>query len=78
MKKISKLLMMNKEDADAYGDQDMAPINEVLDKLEESLLSLNESEETVVGKINELKSSSNDEQKEIINDFLQYYKYYGK
>ncbi len=78
MKKISKLVMMYKEDADAYGDHDMAPINEVLDKLEESLLSLNESEETVVGKINELKSSSNDEQKEIINDFLQYYKYYGK
>ena len=29
-------------------------------------------------KINKLKNSSNDEQKEIINDFLQYYKYYGK
>ena len=68
--------MMYKEDADAFGDHDMAPINEVLDKLEESLLSLNESE-TVIQKINELKDSSNDEEKEIINDFLQYYKYYG-
>ena len=67
---------MYKEDADAYGDHDMAPIEETLSKLEESLLSLNESE-TVIQKINELKDSSNDEEKEIINDFLQYYKYYG-
>lgn len=76
MKKISQLISMYKEDADAYGDHDMTPINETLDKLEESLLSLNESE-TVIQKINELKDSSNDESKEIINDFLQYYKYYG-
>ena len=68
--------MMYKEDADSFGDHEMSPIEEVLSKLEESLLSLNESE-VVIQKINELKDSSNDEQKEIINDFLQYYKYYG-
>jgi hypothetical protein len=76
MKKISQLIMMYKEDADAFGDHEMSPIEEILSKLEESLLSLNESE-VVIQKINELKDSSNDEEKEIINDFLQYYKYYG-
>ncbi len=77
MKQISKLIVMYKEDADAFGDHEMSPIEETLAKLEESLLSLTESE-TVIQKINELKDSSNDEEKEIINDFLQYYKYYGK
>lgn len=76
MKKISRLVMMYKEDADAYGDQDMAPIEATLNKLEEYLLSINESE-TPIQKIQELKDSSNDEEKEIINDFLLYYKHYG-
>jgi hypothetical protein len=76
MKKISKIVSLYKEDADAYDDFDDKVIAETLNKLEESLLSLNESE-TVIQKINELKNSSNDEEKEIINDFLQYYKYYG-
>jgi hypothetical protein len=76
MKKISKIVSLYKEDADAYDDFDDKVIAETLNKLEESLLSLNESE-TVIQKINELKNSSNDEEKEIINDFLQYYKHYG-
>jgi predicted Zn-dependent peptidase len=77
MKNISKLVELYKDDACAYDDFDDNVIAETLDKLEESLLSINESE-TVIQKINELRLSSNDEQKEIINDFLQYYKYHGK
>ena len=76
MKRISKIIVLYKDDANSYDDFDDNTIAETLDKLEESLLSINESE-TVMQKINELKNSSNDEQKEIINDFLQYYKYYG-
>jgi hypothetical protein len=74
MKKISKMVSLYKEDADAYDDFDDNIIAETLDKLEESLLSINEST-TVKQKIDELRSSMNKEQQEIINDFLQYYKY---
>jgi hypothetical protein len=76
MKQISKIVSLYKEDADAYDDFDDNVIAETLDKLEESLLSINEST-TVKQKIDELRSSMNEEQQEIINDFLQYYKYYG-
>jgi hypothetical protein len=75
MKKISKMVSLYKEDADAYDDFDDKVIAETLDKLEKSLLSINEST-TVKQKIDELRSSMNKEQQEIINDFLQYYKYY--
>ena len=74
MKKISKMVSLYKEDADAYDDFDDKVIAETLDKLEKSLLSINEST-TVKQKIDELRSSMNKEQQEIINDFLQYYKY---
>jgi hypothetical protein len=74
MKKISKMVSLYKEDADAYDDFDDNIIAETLDKLEESLLSINEST-TVKQKIDELRLSMNKEQQEIINDFLQYYKY---
>jgi hypothetical protein len=76
MKNISKLIELYKDDANAYDDFDDNAIAETLNKLEESLLSINESQ-TVKQKIDELKSSLNKEQQEIINDFLQYYKYYG-
>jgi tRNA(Ile)-lysidine synthase TilS/MesJ len=76
MKNISKLVELYKDDANAYDDFDDNAIAETLNKLEESLLSINESQ-TVKQKIDELKSSLNKEQQEIINDFLQYYKYYG-
>jgi hypothetical protein len=74
MKKISKMVSLYKEDADAYDDFDDNIIAETLDKLEKSLLSINEST-TVKQKIDELRLSMNKEQQEIINDFLQYYKY---
>jgi dsDNA-binding SOS-regulon protein len=74
MKKISKMVSLYKEDADAYDDFDDNIIAETLDKLEESLLSINEST-TVKQKIDELRLLMNKEQQEIINDFLQYYKY---
>jgi len=76
MKNISKLVELYKDDACSYDDFDDNIIAETLDKLEESLLSINESQ-TVKQKIDELKSSLNEEQQEIINDFLQYYKHYG-
>jgi len=76
MKNISKLVELYKDDACSYDDFDDNIIAETLDKLEKSLLSINESQ-TVKQKIDELKSSLNEEQQEIINDFLQYYKYYG-
>ena len=69
------MVSLYKEDADAYDDFDDKVIAETLDKLEKSLLSINEST-TVKQKIDELRSSMNKEQQEIINDFLQYYKYY--
>jgi hypothetical protein len=73
---ISKIVSLYKDDANSYDDFDDNVIAETLDKLEESLLSINEST-TVKQKIDELRSSMNEEQQEIINDFLQYYKYYG-
>jgi hypothetical protein len=76
MKQISKIVSLYKDDANSYDDFDDNVIAETLDKLEESLLSINEST-TVKQKIDELRSSMNEEQQEIINDFLQYYKYYG-
>jgi hypothetical protein len=76
MKNISKLIELYKDDANAYDDFDDNNIAETLDKLEESLLSINESQ-TVKQKIDELRLSLNKEQQEIINDFLQYYKHYG-
>ena len=76
MKNISKLIELYKDDACSYDDFDDNNIAETLDKLEESLLSINESQ-TVKQKIDELRSSLNEEQQEIINDFLQYYKHYG-
>lgn len=68
------MVSLYKEDADAYDDFDDNIIAETLDKLEKSLLSINEST-TVKQKIDELRLSMNKEQQEIINDFLQYYKY---
>ena len=77
MKNISKLIELYKDDANAYDDFDDNVIAETLDKMEEALLSMNEST-TVKQQLDELRSSMNEEQQEIINDFLQYYKHYGK
>ena len=77
MKNISKLIELYKDDAYAYDDFDDNVIAETLDKVEESLLSMNEST-TVKQQLDELRASMNEEQQEIINDFLQYYKHYGK
>ena len=77
MKNISKLIELYKDDANAYDDFDDNVIAETLDKVEESLLSMNEST-TVKQQLDELRASMNEEQQEIINDFLQYYKHYGK
>jgi uncharacterized protein YeaO (DUF488 family) len=77
MKNISKLVELYKDDANAYDDFDDNVIAETLDKMEEALLSMNEST-TVKQQLDELRASMNEEQQEIINDFLQYYKHYGK
>lgn len=77
MKQISKIVELYKDDACAYDDFDDNVIAETLDKVEESLLSMNEST-TVKQQLDELRASMNEEQQEIINDFLQYYKHYGK
>ena len=77
MKNISKVIELYKDDANAYDDFDDNVIAETLDKMEEALLSMNEST-TVKQQLDELRSSMNEEQQEIINDFLQYYKHYGK
>ena len=77
MKNISKLIELYKDDACAYDDFDDNVIAETLSKVEESLLSMNEST-TVKQQLDELRASMNEEQQEIINDFLQYYKHYGK
>ena len=77
MKNISKLIELYKDDANAYDDFDDNVIAETLDKMEEALLSMNETT-TVKQQLDELRSSMNEEQQEIINDFLQYYKHYGK
>lgn len=77
MKQISKIVELYKDDACAYDDFDDNVIAETLDKVEESLLSMNEST-TVKQQLDELRTSMNEEQQEIINDFLQYYKHYGK
>jgi hypothetical protein len=77
MKKISLVVRAYKADADAFDDFDDNLISETLDILEESLLSINEEHSiSVKQKIDEVKTSMDGKQQEIINDFLHYYNYY--
>lgn len=80
MKKVHKLIKQYKEDAAHYDDFDDNKINETLNKLDESLSSLNEHNvSSYTQTINEFRDSLlNDEEKDIINDFIKYCKYYNK
>ena len=78
MQQVHKLIQQYKEDAAHYDDFDDNEISEVLDGLEESLSSLKESNaNSYTQTINEYRDSlQTNSEKEIINDFIKYCKYY--
>ena len=78
MQQVHKLIQQYKEDAAHYDDFDDNEISEVLDGLEESLSSLKESNaNSYTQTINEYRDSlQTDSEKDIINDFIKYCKYY--
>jgi hypothetical protein len=78
MKQVHKLIQQYKEDAAHYDDFDDNEISEVLDGLDESLYSLKENNvASYTQAINEYRDSlQTNNEKEIINDFIKYCKYY--
>jgi len=78
MQQVHKLIQSYKEDAAHYDDFDNNEIKEVLDGLDESLSSLKESNaNSYTQTINEYRNSlQTNSEKEIINDFIKYCKYY--
>jgi hypothetical protein len=78
MQQIHKLIQQYKEDAAHYDDFDDDEIKEVLDGLDKSLFSLKESNtDSYTQTINEYRNSlQTDSEKDIINDFIKYCKYY--
>ena len=78
MQQVHKLIQQYKEDAAHYDDFDDNEIKEVLDGLDKSLSSLKESNaNSYTQKINEYKDSlQTDSEKDIVNDFITYCKYY--
>lgn len=79
MKKIFTLIEMYKGDAYHFDDSDDGIIAETLDKLKELLSKLEENDnEGYVRTIKEYKSSLEGEQKEVMDDFIKYSKYYNK
>ena len=78
MQQVHKLIQQYKEDAAHYDDFDDNEIQEVLDGLDKSLSSLKESNaNSYTQTINEYRDSlQTNSEKEIINDFIKYCKYY--
>jgi hypothetical protein len=78
MQKVHKLIQQYRDDAAHYDDFDDNEIKEVLDGLDKSLSSLKESNvNSYTQTINEYKNSlQTDSEKDIINDFIKYCKYY--
>jgi hypothetical protein len=78
MQQVHKLIQQYKEDAAHYDDFDDNEIQEVLDGLDKSLSSLKESSaNSYTQTINEYRNSlQTNSEKEIINDFIKYCKYY--
>ena len=78
MQQVHKLIQQYKEDAAHYDDFDDNEIQEVLDGLDKSLSSLKEGNaNSYTQAINEYRDSlQTDSEKDIINDFITYCKYY--
>jgi hypothetical protein len=78
MQQVHKLIQQYKEDAAHYDDFNDNEIQEVLDGLDKSLSSLKESNvNSYTQTINEYRNSlQTDNEKDIINDFIKYCKYY--
>ena len=77
MQQIHKLIQQYKEDAYHYDDFDDNEIQEVLDGLDKSLSSLENNVNSYTQTINEYKDSlQTSSEKDIINDFIKYCKYY--
>ena len=78
MRQVHKLIQQYKEDAAHYDDFDDNQISEVLNGLDESLYSLKENNvASYTQAINEYRDSlQTNSEKEIINDFIKYCKYY--
>ena len=78
MKQVHNLLEQYKDDAYNYDDYDDNKINKVINKLGESLQSLNEHNAiSHTQAINEFKDSlQDDEDKDIVTDFITYCKYH--
>ena len=78
MQQVHKLIQQYKEDAAHYDDFNDDEIKEVLDGLDKSLSSLKESNaNSYTQAINEYRDSlQTDSEKDIVNDFITYCKYY--
>jgi hypothetical protein len=78
MQQVHKLIQQYKEDAAHYDDFDNNEISEVLDGLDKSLSSLKEGNaNSYTQTINEYRDSlQTDSEKDIVNDFIKYCKYY--
>ena len=78
MQQVHKLIQQYKEDAAHYDDFNDNEIQEVLDGLDKSLSSLKESNaNSYTQTINEYKDSlQTSSEKDIVNDFIKYCKYY--
>jgi hypothetical protein len=78
MQQVHKLIQQYKDDAAHYDDFNDSEIQEVLDGLDKSLSSLKESNvDSYTQAINEYKDSlQTNSEKDIINDFITYCKYY--
>ena len=78
MQQVHKLIQQYKEDAAHYDDFDDNEIKEVLDGLDKSLSSLKEGNaNSYTQAINEYRDSlQTNSEKDIINDFIKYCKYY--
>lgn len=78
MQQVHKLIQQYKEDAAHYDDFDDTEIQEVLDGLDKSLSLLKEGNaNSYTQAINEYKDSlQTNSEKDIINDFITYCKYY--
>ena len=78
MQQVHKLIQQYKEDAAHYDDFDDNEIKEVLDGLDKSLSSLKEGNaNSYTQVINEYRDSlQTNSEKDIINDFIKYCKYY--
>jgi hypothetical protein len=79
MSKLNKIIERYKDDAYHFDDFDDSIISEVLNKLNESLSTLEENDNAGYAQtIKEYQNSLKGERKEVMKDFIEYSKHYNK